>query len=119
VQAYSSGSTVTLFGKVFDDNDKLAAARSARRVSGVSAVINNLTTDEQEWAQNQARIQRELQNAGLDGVTVKVIGHDAYLNGEVKTDLDRQRAVTIAEAAAPVKVRTNLIRVAPGNVFGF
>jgi TonB family protein len=119
VVAYTSGGTVTLVGKVFDDNDKLAAARTAGGVSGVTKVVNDLATDEQEWAQKQARIQQELQNAGLVGVTVKVIGSDAYLSGEVKTTLDRDRAVTVAQAAAPVTVRTNLIRVAPGNVFGF
>jgi TonB family protein len=119
VQAYTSGGTVTLYGKVFDDNDKLFAERTARRVDGVSNVVNNLTTDTQEWAQNQARITQGLLSAGFGDVTVKVIGHDAYLGGEVKTDLDRERAVTIAEGAAPVKVRTNLIRVAPGRVFGF
>jgi TonB family protein len=119
VQAYTSGGTVTLYGKVFDDNDKLLAGRTARSVDGVSNVVNNLTTDTQEWAENQARITQGLQNAGFGDVTVKVIGHDAYLGGEVKTDLDRERAVTIAEGAAPVKVRTNLIRVAPGRVFGF
>src|SRR5579863_10068215 len=115
VQAYTNGGTVNLSGKVFDDNDKLLAERTVRGVDGVSGVVDNLTTDKQEWAQKQARISQELQNAGLTGVTVKVIGSDAYLNGEVKTDLDRQRAVTIAQAAAPVKVRENLIRVAPGS----
>jgi TonB family protein len=119
VQAYTSGGTVTLYGKVFDDNDKLLAERTARSVDGVSNVVNNLTTDTQEWADNQTRITQGLQSAGFGDVTVKVIGHDAYLGGEVKTDLDRERAVTIAEGAAPVKVRTNLIRVAPGRVFGF
>jgi TonB family protein len=119
VQAYTSGGTVTLYGKVFDDNDKLLADRTARSIGGVSNVVNNLTTDTQEWAQNQALITQGLQSAGFGDVTVKVIGHDAYLGGEVKTDLDRERAVTIAEGAAPVKVRTNLIRVAPGRVFGF
>jgi osmotically-inducible protein OsmY len=119
VQNYTSGGTVTIFGKVFDDHDKLLAERTARGVEGVSAVVDNLTTDTQEWAQNQSRISRELQNAGLTGVTVKVIGRDAYLDGEVKTALDRERAVTIAQAAAPVKVRVNLVRVAPGRVFGF
>ena len=119
VQNYTNGGTVTLYGKVFDDRDKLLAERTARGVGGVTSVIDNLTTDTQEWAQNQARISRELENAGLNAVTVKVIGRDAYLDGEVKTTLDRDRAVTIAQAAAPVKVRVNLIRVAPGRVFGF
>ncbi len=117
VHAYTTGGTVTLYGKVFDDNDKMLAERTARHVSGVTGVVNNLTTDTQEWAQNQARIQQELQNAGLTGVTVKVIGNSAYLSGEVKSDLDRQRAATITEASAPVKVRENLIRVAIGSIF--
>ena len=119
VVAYTSGGTVTLVGKVFDEDDRQLATRTARGISGVTAVVNDLATDEQEWVQKQGRIQQELQNAGLGGVTVKVIGNDAYLSGEVKTELDRERAVTVAQAAAGVTVRTNLITVAPGRVFGF
>jgi hypothetical protein len=37
----------------------------------------------------------------------------------VKTELEKQRAATIAQGAAPVVVRENLIRVVPGNMFGF
>lgn len=119
VKAYTNGGVVTLYGRVYDNSDKLLAERTVRRVSGVSDVINQLTTDKAQWAAMQARIVRSLANAGLTGVTVTVIGNDAYLNGEVPTKLDRERAVTIAQAAAPVKVRSNLIRVAPGKVFGF
>lgn len=119
VQTYTNGSVVTLSGKVFDDNDKMLAARIARGVSGVSKVENYISTSTGDWARTQARIEREFQNAGLSGVNVKVIGDSAYLSGQVKTDLDRQRAVTVAEQAAPVKVRENLITVAPGSVFGF
>jgi TonB family protein len=119
VQAYTNGSVVTIFGKVFDDNDRLLAERTVRNTDGVSAVINNLTTDTQEWQQNQASITQALQNAGLNNVQVRVIGRSAYLSGQVKTDLDRQRAVTVAQAAAPVKVRENLITVAVGNMLGF
>jgi osmotically-inducible protein OsmY len=119
VQTYTNGSVVTLSGKVFDDNDKMLAERIARNVSGVSTVNNYIETSTGDWARTQARIERELQNAGLSGVNVKVIGNSAYLSGQVKTDLDRQRAVTVAEQAAPVKVRENLITVAPGSVFGF
>jgi len=119
VQTNTNGSAVTLSGKVFDNNDKMLAERIARGVSGVSSVSNYIATSTGEWAQNQARIARELQNAGLSGVNVKVIGRSAYLSGQVKTDMDRQRAVTVAEQAAPVKVRENLITVAPGSMFGF
>lgn len=119
VHAYTNGSVVTIFGKVFDDKDRLMAEGTVRRTDGVSAVINNLTTDTQQWEQNQTLITQALQNAGLNNVRVKVIGHDAYLSGQVKTQLDRERAVTVAQAAAPVKVRENLITVAIGNIFGF
>jgi TonB family protein len=120
VQAYtSSGGAVTLSGRVFDDNDKALAERTVRGVSGVTNVINTLTTDTGVWAQEQATIAQQLANAGLPKVTVKVIGKDAYLDGTVKTDLEKQRAVTITEGAAPVIVRGNLITVVPGNMFGF
>jgi TonB family protein len=119
VKAYTNGSVVTIFGKVFDDNDRLLAERTVRNTDGVSAVTNNLTTDTQQWDQDRALIAQALQNAGLNDVHVKVIGRDAYLSGQVKTNLDRERAVTVAQSAAAVRVRENLITVAIGNMFGF
>ena len=119
VNAYTNGGVVTLYGKVFDDDTKRLAVRTARSVSGVTDVIDQTTTDTSVWAARQQQISQALASAGLTGVTVKVIGRDAYLDGEVANKLDRERAVTIAEGAAPVTVRTNLIRVAVGKVFGF
>jgi BON domain len=119
VQAYTNGSVVTIFGTVFDDKDRVLAERAVRNVDGVSSVVNNVTTDMQQWQQNQTLIAQALQNAGLNDVQVKVIGHSAYLSGQVKNDLDRERAVTVAQSAAPVKVRENLITVAVGNILGF
>jgi hypothetical protein len=119
VDCYTTGGTVTIFGKVFDDHDKALAARTAGSVPGVSNVINSTTTDMSDWAARQSQIAQQLYNAGLTNVTIKVIGHDAYLGGSVKSDSDKDRAVTIAESAAPVHVRTNLITVEPGRVFGF
>jgi osmotically-inducible protein OsmY len=110
---------VTLTGTVFDEKDKAFAERTARNVSGVTTVIDNLSVQTAQWTVNQDRIQQELQNAGLTGVTVRVIGSDAYLDGQVKTKLDKERAVTITMSAAPVHVSGNLIRVVPGNIFGF
>lgn len=119
VQAYaSSGGMVTITGKVFDDKSKMLAERTVRNVDGVTGLINNLTTDTSVWAQRESRIAQQLQAEGLTGVTVKVIGNSAYLEGTVKNDLDRERAATIAVSAAPVKVRTNLIKVDPG-FFGY
>jgi TonB family protein len=119
VNCYTSGNTVTLFGKVFDDDAKRYAERIVRQVPGVGNVIDSLTTDTSEWAAQQAAIAAQLSGAGLTGVTVKIIGRDAYLNGTVKTEAQKQQAVTITENAAPVHVRGNIINVVPGNMFGF
>jgi hypothetical protein len=119
VDCYTSGGTVTIFGKVFDANAKLLAERTVQNVPGVTNVIDSLSTDTDDWAARQAQIAQQLYNAGLNKVTIKVIGHDAYLGGSVKSDADKDRAVTITESAAPVHVRTNLIMVEPGSVFGF
>ncbi len=115
VKAYTAGGTVTLYGKVFDDDDKQLAERTVRGIPGVTGMVDTLTTDTAEWTEQQDKITRALQNAGLDKVTVKVIGRDAYLNGQVKTALERTRAVTVAEGAAPVTVRENLIGSSPAT----
>jgi BON domain len=119
VKAYTAGSVVTLYGKVFDDKEKRLAVAAARKVDGVTDVIDNLQTDTAMWAQQQALVNQQLQAAGLSKVTAKVIGHDAYLDGQVSTEAEKEHAVTVAESAAPVRVRTNLIRVVPKGVFGF
>jgi TonB family protein len=119
VNCYTNGNTVTIFGKVFDNDAKLYAEKLVRSVSGVGNVIDSLSTDTADWAARQAAIASQLYAAGLNTVTVKVIGHDAYLSGTVKTDAQKQQAVTIAETASPVHVRGNIITVVPGNMFGF
>jgi predicted nucleic acid-binding Zn ribbon protein len=118
VRAYTNGGgVVVIYGKVFEDKDRRLAVSTVRSVDGVTDVIDNLQTDTATWRQQQAAIAAQLQGAGLSQVTVKVIGHDAYLDGQVSTELEKERAVTIAESAAPVRVRTNLIRVVPKGVF--
>ncbi len=120
VDCYTSGSTVTIFGKVFDADAKLYAEKIVRQVPGVGNVVDSLTTDTADWAARQAAIASQIYAAGLNNVTVKVIGHDAYLGGTVKTDAQKQQAVTITENASPgVHVRGNIITVVPGNMFGF
>jgi hypothetical protein len=119
VKAFTSGDTVTLYGKVFDDPAKSLAQRVARNVPGVGSVNNTLTTETSIWSEQQNQINRELQNVGLSKVTAKVIGKDAYLDGEVSSNAERDQAVTITERAAPVRVRTNLIRVVPKGLFGY
>ena len=119
VDCYTSGSTVTIFGKVFDADAKLYTEKIVRQVPGVGNVIDSLSTDTADWQARQAAIASQLYAAGLSTVTVKVIGHDAYLDGTVKTDAQKQQAVTITENASTVHVAGNLIRVVPGNMFGF
>jgi TonB family protein len=119
VNCYTSGNTVTIFGKVFDNDARLYAEKVVRNVPGVGNVIDSLSTDEADWAARQAAIASQLYAAGLNTVTVKVIGHDAYLDGTVKSDAQKQQAVTITQNASPVHVAGNLIRVVPGNMFGF
>ena len=119
VNCYTNGNTVTIFGKVFDNDAKLYAEKLVRQVPGVGNVIDSLQTDTSEWEARQAAIASQLYAAGLNTVTVKVIGHDAYLDGTVKSDAQKQQAVTITESASPVHVAGNLIRVVPGNMFGF
>jgi TonB family protein len=120
VDCYTSGSTVTIFGKVFDADAKLYTEKIVRQVPGVGNVIDSLSTDTADWAARQAAIASQIYAAGLNSVTVKVIGHDAYLGGTVKSAAQKQQAVTITENASPgVHVRGNIITVVPGNMFGF
>ena len=119
VNCYTNGNTVTIFGKVFDNDARLYAEKVVRNVPGVGNVIDSLQTDTADWQARQAAIASQLYAAGLNTVTVKVIGHDAYLDGTVKSDAQKQQAVTITESASPVHVAGNLIRVIPGNMFGF
>jgi TonB family protein len=119
VNCYTSGSTVTIFGKVFDNDARLYTEKVVRNVPGVGNVIDSLQTDTADWTARQAAIASQLYAAGLTTVTVKVIGHDAYLDGTVKSEAQKQQAVTITQNASPVHVAGNLIRVVPGNMFGF
>jgi predicted nucleic acid-binding Zn ribbon protein len=120
VKVYTNGGgVVTLYGTVFDDKARRLAISTARSVDGVTDVIDSLQTDTARWARQEAAIAAQLQSAGLSQVSVKVIGHDAYLSGQVGTEAQKEHAVTVAEGAAPVHVRTNLIRVVPAGVFGF
>ena len=48
-KAFTSGDTVTLYGKVFDDRAKSLAERVARNVPGVGSVNDTLTTDTSVW----------------------------------------------------------------------
>jgi hypothetical protein len=118
VTAAESGDTLTLSGRVFDNEAKAEAERTARS-AGVRRVVNALTTNTEQWAAQEARINQALRNAGLDKVRVRIIGTDAYLEGEVQNSSASTQAVAIVQGTAPVTIRTNLIRVVPGSLLGF
>ena len=117
VHAYTDHGRVVLYGRVFDDKDKLRATGIVRKMPGVTQVVNNTVTDVSQWRVLQGQINQRLAAAGLDKVSATVVGNYLYLDGVVHSELDKQRAVTIALSVASLKVGGNIIRVEPGGVF--
>ncbi len=105
---------IVLEGDVFDDKAKAAAKRTAAGVEGVTRVINALKTTSLQWLEVQNRVNQALQRSGYPLVNAKVIGNTAYLSGQVKTAVDKERVVTVVKSAGPdLKIGTNLIIVKP------
>jgi osmotically-inducible protein OsmY len=105
---------IVLEGQVFDDDAKTSAQQTAAGVEGVNRVINALTTNSLQWLQAQNRIGQALQRNGLPLVSVKVIGKTAYLSGQVRSDLEKDKAAQVVTSTEPdITVGTNLINVVP------
>jgi osmotically-inducible protein OsmY len=105
---------IVLEGQVFDDDAKSSAQQTAAGVEGVNRVINALTTNSLQWLQAQNRIGQALQRNGLKLISVKVIGKTAYLSGQVRSDLEKDKAAQIVTSTEPdITVGTNLINVVP------
>jgi BON domain len=105
---------IVLEGQVFDDDAKTSAQQMAAGVEGVNRVINALTTNSLQWLQAQNRIGQALQRNGLPLVSVKVIGKTAYLSGQVRSDLEKDKAAQVVTSTEPdITVGTNLINVVP------
>jgi osmotically-inducible protein OsmY len=101
-----------LEGEVFDDAAKRAAETAVAGVQGVKRVINALTTETLNWLLLQNRVNQTLQQNGLTLVSVKVIGKTAFLSGQVNSDADKDRAVSVVKSVAPeLTIGTNLIQV--------
>jgi len=110
--------TVILEGNVFDRKSFDAAAQIVRGVSGVTRVINALTTTSFDWKKVQLRINQTLLANGLGSVTATVIGNQVFLDGTVTSDADKQRAGAIAQSASGgMNLGTNIIRVLPSGLF--
>lgn len=110
--------TVVLEGNVFDRKASDAAAQAVRSVPGVTRVINALTTTSFDWKRVQLRINQMLLDNGLGSVTATVIGNQAFLDGKVYSEADKQRAEGIVQNAAPgIKIGSNIVRVIPRPLF--
>jgi general secretion pathway protein A len=103
---------IVLEGEVFDDAAKTAAEAAVAAVQGVKRMINPLTTETLKWLLLQIRINQMLQQNGFTLVSVKVIGKTAFISGQVSSDVDGERAVSVVKSAAPdLTIGTNLIEV--------
>ena len=108
---------IVLEGEVFDNDAKGAAEQAAAGVEGVKRVINAVKTDSLQWLLVQNRINQALQQNGFPLVSVKVIGKTAYLSGQVSSNAEKDKAVTIVISTAPeVTIGTNLINVVPPGI---
>jgi osmotically-inducible protein OsmY len=108
---------IVLEGEVFDNDAKWAAEQAAAGVEGVKRVINAVKTDSLQWLLVQNRINQALQQNGFPLVSVKVIGKTAYLSGQVSSNAEKDKAVTIVISTAPeVTIGTNLINVVPPGI---
>jgi osmotically-inducible protein OsmY len=113
----SQPGVVILEGEVFDEEVKQLAAQRVRQVDGVKKVINALHISTLTWLQEQNRVTQILHDNGYQSVKAKVIGDTVFLSGEVHSEADKHKIEALIESDAPVKVGTNLIRVAPGSIF--
>ena len=103
---------MVLEGEVLDNEAKALAEQTVAALSGVKRVINALTTNSLQWLLVQNRINQALQQNGFPLVSVKVIVKTASISGQVSTEADKDRAVTVVNATAPdVTIGANLINV--------
>jgi hypothetical protein len=108
---------IVLEGGVFDNDAKGAAEQTVVGVEGVKRVINALKTDSLQWLVVQNRINQALQQNGFPLVSVKVIGKTAYISGQVSSDAEKDKAITVVNSTAPdVTIGTNLITVMPQGI---
>jgi osmotically-inducible protein OsmY len=109
----ASPGVIVLYGRVFDEKDSKLAEQTAGKVPGVTNVVNTLHTMTGKWLAEESRINDTLQLNGFQDVSVKVVGPEAYLSGQVNSDSEKQRAVTVVSSVSKLQV-VNFIRVVPG-----
>jgi osmotically-inducible protein OsmY len=107
---------VVLYGTVFDDQDRAQAEKAAQGVRGVHQVVNNLGTQTGEWADEENRLNLQLQQNGFNDAHVRVIGPEVYLSGQVTGPAEKDRAAQVVASVSKKQV-SNMILVKPGPIF--
>jgi hypothetical protein len=107
---------IVLYGKVFDNKDRDLAEWTASNVRGVRQVVNTLRTTTGQWLEEESRINDTLELNDLQGVSVRVIGREAYVSGQVQTEAEEQRALRVIANESNLQV-VNFVRIVPGSIF--
>jgi osmotically-inducible protein OsmY len=112
----ATAGVVVLYGTVFDQKDRTLAEATVHKLRGVKQVVNTLRTETGQWLEEEVRINDTLQINGFEGVAVRVVGPEAYLSGQVKSESEAQRAVRVVSSVSKLQV-VNFINVARGPMF--
>jgi osmotically-inducible protein OsmY len=107
---------IVLYGKVFDERDRALAESTAFRVRGVKQVVNTLRTETGQWLAEESRINDTLLLNDFHDVSVRIIGSQAYVSGQVSTQAEEQRVLRVISSTSNLQV-VNFMRIVPGPIF--
>jgi osmotically-inducible protein OsmY len=107
---------IVLYGKVCDDHDRQLADKTAAQVHGVRQVVSTLRTATGQWQAEESRINDTLILNDFQGVSVPVIGPEAYISGQVSTPAEEQRVLRVVSSISNLQV-VNFMRIVPGPIF--
>jgi len=125
VQASVEDGIVTLTGSVDVYQQKLDAAKKVRNAQNVQGVRNLIAVQGKEVpdAELTAQLDRKLYydrmgyDIAFNFVTASVEDGVATLNGEARTEFDRDSAIALVDATPGVKDVVNKVKVAPVSMF--
>ncbi len=125
VQASVQDGIVTLMGSVNVYQQKLDAAKKVRKAENVQSVRNLIAVQGKEVpdAELTAQLDRKLYydrmgyDIAFNFVTASVENGVATLDGEARTELDRDSALALVDATPGVKDVVNKVKVAPVSMF--